>query len=88
MNVMNYRTETDTDRTAEAGWKVRPLHVTIFVAPPSEGDDLGLREYYSDEASVFRLERTSDRINDNLFDRLTEESVQEHGDIWRKLASL
>lgn len=85
------RTLTDSDTTKEVGWRLSPLHLApVVVAPPSDKPNSEIREYHFDDASQFSLLEDTQvgLISDAIFDLITEESMLEHGDIWRRLADL
>lgn len=81
---------TDTDETKDTGWELSSYYVPVVVAPPSDESAANIIEYRFDEVHAFEIrpETQAGLISDALFDRLTEESILEHGDIWRRLAEL
>ena len=83
-------TDNDTDKTSEMGWKVRPENTPpVTVAPPA--DHTNLRGIVIDDlVDVWNFQLVGERqittVTDDVFDRFVEESLIEHGDIWRRLA--
>ena len=84
-------TESDTGLGGETAWRFELQHIPPWtVAPPSSRTDLHsemLADYEVEFPGRIVGGQAVLTISDELFDRLTEESLLEHGDIWRNLAS-
>jgi hypothetical protein len=84
-------TDTDSDATRETEWQLVPQQFPVSaVAPPTDNTNLhGVTYDYSGLVFRARLigESQVQTVSNEIFDRLTEESLLEHGDLWRNLAS-
>lgn len=85
-----FMTDTDTDALQTTGWKILPQNVIpVAVAPPSARIDF---RPATEETTIYagwvELIGPSEirRIAPDTHNALLNESLQEYGDIWRRLA--